>query len=129
MARKPKIPWRRVPLFPSYLLITTSEKELKDYGVGKRNLEFCMSDTVAAGTFLYDWDNQFNVVIHFKPECGVKHEFITHESLHATNYILHAAGQNPDRCNDECDAYLAGWIASQCYEALGWSEFAVDAQK
>lgn len=46
------------------------------------------------------------------------HSVIAHEIHHLANFIFDRIGQKPDVKNDECSAYLHGFITNQFYEGL-----------
>src|SRR5688500_7720328 len=56
------------------------------------------------------------IVIHF-PEAPSA-DVITHEAIHAANFVYKKCGILHDVDNDEPFAYLAGWIAKKITEAV-----------
>lgn len=48
---------------------------------------------------------------------------VVHESLHAAFYIAQWHGVPIHYDHDEPLAYLGGWVAERCAQALGWSHW------
>ena len=58
------------------------------------------------------------VYLLFSLNNEITHGLIAHEARHATNAILHYIGQKLDPTNDECEAYLSGWVNDQIYKVF-----------
>jgi hypothetical protein len=58
----------------------------------------------------------------------ITHGTITHESIHAANFIASDRGIVADFNNDEPIAYLADWITDEIYKFIEESDFDVKNQ-
>jgi hypothetical protein len=45
-------------------------------------------------------------------------EYLTHECLHAANFLFAQRGQEISVKNDEAQAYLVQWIFAQCFACI-----------
>lgn len=96
--------WHKVPLFPALVTVATTIPELRLTGASDEFISTLtplttgMAGEIGAGYF----------VMYFSPD--ITYGCISHECLHIVNMILDYVGQDPDRGNDECDAYLLGWL-------------------
>lgn len=77
------------------------DKELYAHTL-KRNL-----GGVASYVVLFNFENKYRNITH-----GV----VSHECLHAMNFLLEDRGFEPSRYNDEADAYLLEWMVDKVYE-------------
>lgn len=65
----------------------------------------------AAITYQFYEKDRFRVLIILKPHSSVS--FISHESLHAVNWIFQHCGVKYSLTNDEPQCYLLGWIVQR----------------
>ena len=65
---------------------------------------------------IFDGNNERHVIAAF-----INKEFIssiTHEVVHIKNFIFLKCGAKLDRDNDECEAYLSGYLFEQIYNFI-----------
>ena len=48
----------------------------------------------------------------------LSHNTIAHEVVHLVNAVFRRVGIDPDRKNDEADAYFTGWVTEWVYRSL-----------
>ena len=92
----------KVPLYPSKLeiIIYDDIKEVEKYRPERKGyISFC--------------DNFPDGFIRLGICSDVGVSIIAHESHHAKNSVWSIIGYEPQKDNDEVDAYLIGWIAKQ----------------
>ncbi len=113
-----------VPLYLSRLHIAIIEDYKKDFPLfnKKFNQDFTEQDDVLGGC--YQRKAHTLIIINVdKHKRSYKDDFevevistITHEAVHACNFIFNLKGIRLDSNNDEPQAYLTDWITREVYK-------------
>lgn len=72
--------------------------------------------TAAITYQFYDGDGKFRILIILKPNSTVS--YISHEALHAVNWIFSHCGIKYSLTNDEPQCYLLGWIVQKIMDTI-----------
>jgi hypothetical protein len=117
MVKKPKVYfYKKVVKIPIYggnfiiLFSNDSQKVERFVNYKKEDIDNLYAFTFH--NFLYSGYESFCVVFNFwNPNSRISMGTITHEVSHAANKLLLARGVEPDWDNDECEAYIKGWMS------------------
>ena len=117
-----------VPIYKGKLLIIFSNDI---HRANKRLNKFFSEDEeeifAHAGRSGLNGYKTYVVIINFHSRLGeITHGIITHESIHAANFILDDCDVVPDYDNDEPLTYLAEWITDKIYDFIKQAGFKVN---
>lgn len=103
-------------IYPVTLWISVNAGESEfaefDFDVDLKSIPL---DGYADTMHVYSQSHEKNgILIRFEDIYALTTPIITHESIHATNYIYDIIGAEPDSDNDEPYAYLCEYIAKCC---------------
>lgn len=101
-----------IPIFFGKLVITITD----DITIYNKKFNIEASNNYEAYAFDYTSkkdDKEYNMVFRNK---RVRASVIAHEAVHVVNMISKHVGLYHDNENDECQAYLTGWIVDQVNE-------------
>jgi hypothetical protein len=111
-----------IPLYRGMLLIVLTDdinelqKHIPDFG----------GEDIYAHTLLVNWKEGegFAIVLNFKNDYRkIYNGTITHEAIHATNFIMQERGFVADFSNDEPAAYLAEFVVDEIYILMNEHNF------
>jgi hypothetical protein len=106
----------KIPIYKGYLVLifTNSIEKLN------RRLPGINETNIYAHTYLYQYrgyEAAF-IVLNFNHPEAITNGVISHESFHASNFIMANRNIDPDLNNDEPQAYLIAWITDQVHSFL-----------
>ena len=96
-----------------WVAVDASNKEFEQFGfdIDKTNILEGYADTQEVYSETYD---KAGILIRFEDRYMLTLPIITHEAIHAANYIYDIIGASYDLNNDEPYAYLCEYIAKCC---------------
>lgn len=104
---------KTIPLYSGELIILQN-KTLKNVQEKYKTESLHTFDAVSFS--IYTKKGYSKYIMAFSAHCT--HEIIAHEVTHIVNLIFKDSKIKLDEYNDEPQAYLAGWVAKQCYKHL-----------
>lgn len=88
------------------------------YFEGSENYAKCIR------SYLGTWEAVY-IIINFNAKTPITHGVLTHETIHAANFILEGRGILSDYNNDEPLCYLAEWINNEIYTFMKEKKFEI----
>jgi len=107
----------KIPLYRGRMVIIFTNDTVRL----KKHIPSFNDEYIYAHTLLTNWKGEqgFIIVLNFKSKYREIHNgTITHESIHAADFIAQERGIVPDFSNDEPIAYLAGYITDEIYKLM-----------